>query len=52
MAEVIALVGLPKSLPAEEVKTETKTNEASDPPANHGKLIADATCAPAALYLW
>jgi len=51
MAEAIALAALPKSLSATEPKTETESKpeseDDSDPPANHGKLIADATCAPA-----
>jgi len=43
MGEAIALASLPKAEP----KAETESNEDSEPPANHGQLIADASCAPA-----
>lgn len=39
MAEAIALASLPEA--------EAESDEDSEPPANHGQLIADATCAPA-----
>ena len=39
MAEAIALASLKKP--------ETESGDDSDPPANNGQLIADATCAPA-----
>lgn len=39
MGEAIALASLKKA--------ETKSDEDSEPPANHGQLIVDATCAPA-----
>lgn len=43
MAEAIALASLPHS----ETETKPEPDDDSDPPANQGKLIADATCAPA-----
>ncbi|NOZ41265.1 MAG: hypothetical protein GXP24_13720 [Planctomycetes bacterium] len=47
MAEAIALASLKESEP--EAETESKSDDDSEPPANDGQLIADATCAPAAL---
>jgi len=47
MAEAIVLTSLKESEP--QVEGESKPEDDSDPPANQGKLIADATCAPAAL---
>jgi len=53
MAETIALASLQKQEKETEPKTETESKpqsgDDSDPPANQGKLITDATCAPAAL---
>jgi IS5 family transposase len=43
LAEAIALASLPKS----ETETKPEPNDDSEPPANQGKLIVDATCAPA-----
>jgi len=47
MAEAIALASLQESEP--ETETESKSEDDSEPPTNDGQLIADATCAPAAL---
>jgi hypothetical protein len=46
MAEAIALASLKKP-EAESPETESEETDDSDPPANDGQLIADATCAPA-----
>lgn len=43
LSEAIALA----SVEASESLSETESNDDSEPPANDGKLIADATCAPA-----
>ena len=45
MAEAIALASLKES--ESESKTASDETDDSDPPANRGKMIADATCAPA-----
>jgi len=47
IAEAIALASLKESEP--EAETESKSDDDSEPPANDGQLITDATCAPAAL---
>jgi len=47
MAEAIALASLKESEPKAETEAETEADEDSEPPANHGQLIADASCAPA-----
>ena len=47
MAEAIALASLKESDPEAETESKSESDDDSDPPANHGKMIADATCAPA-----
>jgi len=49
MAEAIALASLQESEPQAETESESESDDGTEPPANKGKLIADATCAPAAL---
>jgi len=46
MAEAIALSSLQETAPKVETESESETDN-SEPPVNQGKLIADATCAPA-----
>ncbi len=47
MAEAIALASLQESEPESETQSQPASEDDSEPPANRGKLIADATCAPA-----
>ena len=44
LAEAIALASLSES---QLLPTESETEDGSEPPVNRGKMIADATCAPA-----
>ncbi len=45
LSEAIALASLKESEP--KIETDSKPEDDSEPPANDGQLIADATCAPA-----
>ncbi len=45
--ETIALASLKEPEPEGPQETVSDETEDSDPPTNHGKLIADATCVPA-----
>jgi len=47
MAEAIALASLKESEPEAETESKSKSGDDSEPPANDGQLITDATCAPA-----
>jgi IS5 family transposase len=47
LAEAIALASLKKSEPETKTKNTSDETDDSEPPANQGQLIADATCAPA-----
>jgi len=47
MAEAIALASLQETGPKTETESKPESADASEPPTNQGKLIADATCAPA-----
>ena len=47
IAEAIALAALPSVALPPATEAEHDDDTPSDPPANRGKLIADATCAPA-----
>jgi len=47
IAEAIALASLQESEPKTELASKSESEDDSEPPANDGQLIADATCAPA-----
>ncbi len=47
MAEAIALASLQELESEAETKPKSESDDDSEPPANEGQLIADATCAPA-----
>ena len=47
LAEAIALASLKEAEPKAEPESKSESDGDSDPPANHGKMIANVTCAPA-----
>jgi len=47
MTEAIALASIKASEPEDSAKNASDGTDGSEPPANQGQLIADATCAPA-----
>ncbi|MEO2032733.1 MAG: IS5 family transposase [Planctomycetaceae bacterium] len=47
MAEAIALASLQEPESKKELVSKPESDDGSEPPANDGQLIADATCAPA-----